>query len=91
MPISLSDTSKPVTIADFIESDSSSVRDDVTIDVISNLAIKPVIDGIVLGALDVGEITGDIVGRGVTKTAHTKFCDSKILVFQLLSNSAENP
>ena len=70
--ISLSVISNPVIISALIVSNSSSVMDDVTIDVIPKVATIPVLDGTALGTLVVGARTGFNVGLAVTNKAQQK-------------------
>lgn len=67
--MSSSETSNCEIISASISSNVTGLREDVTMDLISKLAIDPVIVGIALGTREVGEMTGCPVGFAVIKTA----------------------
>ena len=69
METSSGDTPKFSTISASIESISWSAIEDVTGLVMSNVAIKPVVEGIELGTLVVGDVIGCNVGLAVTNAA----------------------
>ena len=69
---SFSNTSNPETTSACMACNSFSVSEVVTTDVISNFATIPILNGVPVGILDVGETIGCDVGLDVTKTAHKK-------------------
>ena len=86
MLTSFSDTSNSEMTSASMTSNSFSVSEVITTDVISNVAITPVLEGVPLGILDVGAMIGCIVGFAVTKTAQT----SKLITYFRINSTHDS-